>query len=120
MKGSILYDYGDAVRSMILCCDEDEEDLNKVSIDIKKFEYFTKGFLESQNDSLTNTEKELLVDSIIIITLECGMRFLTDFLNGNKYFKVTDDFHNLRRARVALKEVKLLEKYKEEMKKIIK
>lgn len=120
MPGTILYDYGDAIRSIILNCKEDEEDLNKVNIDINKFESFTKGFFSEINSSLTLKERELLVDSAIIITLECAMRFLTDYLNGNTYFKIEDHEQNLRRARVGLKEVYLLELNKNKLQNIIK
>lgn len=119
MPGTILYDYGDAIRSIILNCSEDEEDLFNVKIDFDKFYYFTQGFLMAINSSLTNKEKELLVDSVIIITLECAMRFLTDYLEGNIYFKVNDSEQNLRRARVALKEVELIEQNKEKLKQLI-
>lgn len=120
MPGTILYDYGDAIRSITINCKEDEIDLNKVILNFDKFEYFTKGFLELMNDSLTNKEKELLIDSAIIITLECGMRFLTDYLNGDKYFKIDDNEQNLRRARVCLKEVELLENNKKILNELIK
>ena len=69
---------------------------------------------------ITLKEKELLIDSIIIITLECGMRFLTDYIDGDKYFKIDDKEQNLRRARVGLKEVYLLELNKNKLQNIIK
>ena len=81
---------------------------------------FTKGFFSEINSSLTLKERELLVDSAIIITLECAMRFLTDYLNGNTYFKIEDHEQNLRRARVGLKEVYLLELNKNKLQNIIK
>lgn len=112
MPGTILYDYGDAIRSIILSCEEDERNLNNVKIDIDKLVKFTEGFLLEVNDIISKEEKELLYYSIIIITLECGTRFLTDYLDNNKYFKVLDKEHNLRRAKVAFKEVILLEKNK--------
>lgn len=120
MPGTILFDFGDAIRSIILNCKEDEFNLNNVSINIDKFYYFSKGFFSILNSSLTLKELELLVDATIIITLECGMRFLTDYLDGNKYFKVDDTNQNLRRAKVALKEVELLEKNSNKLKEIIK
>ncbi len=120
MPGTILYDYGDAMRSIILNCKEDEGDLEKVTINIEKFIFFTKGFFDVIKTSLTKREKELLVESIIIITLECGMRFLTDYLDNNSYFKVDDDEQNLRRARVAFKEVMLLENNKQILQEMIK
>ena len=94
--------------------------MDNVSIDVQKFESFTKGFYEAVGNSITSKEKELLVESSIIITLECGMRFLTDYLNGNTYFKIDDEEQNLRRARVAFKEVFLLEKNMEILKEYIK
>ena len=119
MPGTILYDYGDAIRSIILNCNEDEENLKKVTISIDKFINFTKVFFSEIKTSLTKKEKELLFDSTIIITLECAMRFLTDYLQGNIYFKVDDEEQNLRRARVGLKEVYLLEENKNILKKLI-
>lgn len=119
MPGTILYDYGDAIRSIILNCNEDEENIKSVDIDVNKFIEFTKGFFSEIKESLTIKEKELLVESTIIITLECAMRFLTDYLQGNIYFKVDDEEQNLRRARVGLKEVYLLEKNKRYLKDII-
>lgn len=106
MEGTILYDYGDAMRLNILNSDEDDEN---VSINLDNFYYFTKGFVTEYED-IPEEEKNLLVKSIIIMTLECGMRFLTDYLEGNIYFKVDDENHNLRRARTAFKEILLLEK----------
>ena len=120
MPGTILYDYGDAVRSIILNCKEDEEDIDKVELNFDKFDWFNMGFFEVMKESLTLKEKELLIDSIIIITLECGMRFLTDYIDGDKYFKIDDKEQNLRRARVCLKQVALLEQNKDKLDLLIK
>lgn len=116
MEGSIFYDYGDAMRLNILNGLEDDEN---VSLNIENFYYFTKGFL-LEFEGITEEEKNLLVKSIIIMTLECGMRFLTDYLEGNIYFKVNDNEQNLRRARTAFKEIILLEKNEELLENIVK
>lgn len=110
MPGSILFDFGDAIRIGVSTALEDEKDLRKVRINRRLFEKFTKGFLEETKELLTLEEKELLVESCKIITLECGIRFLTDFLENDIYFK-TDYFeHNLVRAKNQFKLVKEFEK----------
>ncbi len=119
MPGSILYDFGDAIRSIASVGAEDEVDLRKISIDIDRYEAFTSGYLDIMSDTLTEKEKELLVDSAIIITLECAMRFLTDYLQGNIYFKVDDEEHNLRRTRASLKLVQSLELNRQSLKEIV-
>lgn len=115
MLGTILYDYGDAIRFIMF--ENEEDDLN-VKMNIEKFIAFTKGYIE-EYINLTPYEKELFVTSIIIMTLECAMRFLTDYLEGNVYFKVDDPEHNLRRAKVLIKEVEYLEKNKDLLEKIV-
>ena len=119
MPGTILYDYGDAIRSIALIGKEDEIDLSIIDIDLTKFHSFTKGYLSIMEDNITNEEINHLVDSIIIITLECSMRFLTDYLDGDVYFHVDDPMQNLRRARVGIKFVKKIEEKKEQLEKII-
>lgn len=110
MPGSILFDFGDAIRIGVSTALEDEKDLRKVRINKRLFEMFTKGFFEETKEILTIEEKELLVESCKIITLECGIRFLTDFLENDIYFK-TDYFeHNLVRAKNQFKLVKEFEK----------
>lgn len=103
MPGSIVYDYGDGIRSGCNTALEDEKDLNKVHFNIEMFEFFTKGFMEGMGDSLTEIEKDNLVYGAIIITFECGLRFLTDYLDGDKYFKTSYGNHNLVRARTQFK-----------------
>ncbi len=98
MQGSALFDYGDALRIVASKCAEDETDHTKVGVNVDSFIVFTIGYLEAALPFLTNYEITLLVDSISIITLECGMRFLTDYLEGNHYFHIEYDKHNLDRA----------------------
>ena len=108
MPGSLLYDYGDALRFGGSSGAEDEKDLSKIWFDVEKFEYFTRGFIEAL-PSITDKELELLPFSIKLMTFECGSRFLADYLNGDKYFKVHREGHNLDRARTQFKLVRSME-----------
>lgn len=99
MPGSLLSDYGDALRFAASSAAEDEADLDKVFLKVENVAAFTRGFLEETGDYLAKRERELLPFSIRLITLECGMRFLTDYLNGDVYFKTEYPTHNLDRAR---------------------
>lgn len=109
MPGSVIYDYGDGIRSGCNTALEDEKDLSKVHFNIEMFEYFTKGFMEGMGDSLTEIEKDNLAYGAILITFECGLRFLTDYLDGDKYFKTAYGNHNLIRARTQFKLVSEME-----------
>ena len=119
MPGSVLYDFGDALRFGASSGTEDEEDLNKIWFDLEKFEQFAKGFLGETAKCLTEKEIELLPMSALLMTYECGIRFLADYLNGDVYFKVQKHNHNLYRARTQFKLVTDIEKKFDEMKKII-
>ena len=99
MPGYSVNDFGDSIRFGANTAAEDEPDLSRVSLDLELFEAYVKGFLEGCNGSLTETEKELLPVGAIMMTLECGMRFLTDYLMGDVYFKIHRPEHNLDRAR---------------------
>ena len=120
MPGSYLYDFGDAIRSGATHAAEDEKDLSKVDFDLGLFEQFTKGYLEACGSSLTEEEIKMLPYASIMLTLECGMRFLTDHLNGDTYFKVHRENHNLDRARTQFKLVDEMEKHLDDMAAIIK
>lgn len=99
MPGSLLYDYADALRTAANSAAEDECDLSRVGILYDNFTAFTKGFTESMGDVITPLEKELMPFSVKLITLETGIRFLTDYLDGDRYFKIAREKHNLDRAR---------------------
>ena len=99
MPGSALYDYGDAIRSGASTAAEDETDLSKVHLDLALFESFTRGFLKGTDGSLTPEELALLPMGAKLMTLECGIRFLTDYLQNDVYFKTTHPTHNLERCR---------------------
>lgn len=103
MPGSLLYDFGDAMRTGASTGAEDEIDLAKVQFDLAKFEAFTAAFLEELGDSMTARERELLPYSALIITLEQATRFLADHINGDVYYHIHRDNHNLDRVRTQLK-----------------
>jgi hypothetical protein len=105
MPGLSLYDYGDAIRSITNRAPEDEQDLERVNFDPEIFETYTRGYLESAGDVLTSQEKDYLAFSAILMTLECGIRFLTDHLRGDRYFKIHRADHNLDRCRTQFKMV---------------
>ena len=120
MPGSVLYDFGDALRFGASSGTEEETDLDKIWFDLEKFEQFTKGFLGETAKCLTPKEIELLPMSALLMTYECGIRFLADYLNGDTYFKVHKEHHNLDRARTQFKLVKDIESKFDEMHAIIK
>lgn len=99
MPGSSAYDFGDAIRYGASTAKEDERDLSKVSLNLELYEEFTKGFIRGTNGLLSDAELELLPYGAYIMTLELVTRFLTDYLNGDVYFKTTSPDHNLVRAR---------------------
>lgn len=119
MPGSYLYDFGDAIRSGATHAAEDEKDLSLVDFDLGLYEQFTKGYLEACGDSLTPMEIKMLPYASIMLTLECGMRFLTDHLNGDTYFRVHRENHNLDRARTQFKLVEEMENHIDDMTAII-
>jgi thiamine kinase-like enzyme len=119
MPGLSLYDFGDSIRSGANPADEDEKDVSKVWMDLELFEHFTKGFLEQTRESLTPLEIEYLPFSAKIMTFECGMRFLTDYLSGDVYFKIHRQEHNLDRTRTQFKMVADMEEKKEQMQRIV-
>ena len=109
MPGSLLYDFGDAIRFGASTAAEDEADLSKVEISTEMFAAFTKGFVGSLAQSITKEELLALPEATRIITLEQGIRFLTDHLAGDTYFRIHRAGHNLDRARNQLKLVVDLE-----------
>ena len=120
MPGSVLYDFGDALRFGASTGAEDERDLSKIEFSLEYFESFAKGFLEETADCLTPKEIELLPVSALLLTYECGIRFLADHLNGDTYFKIHRENHNLDRARTQLKLVKDIESKLDIMAEIVK
>jgi Ser/Thr protein kinase RdoA (MazF antagonist) len=119
MPGSILYDFGDSVRLGAATAAEDERDLSKVGFDLRLFDRLAAGYLDAARDFLTPAEAELLTFSAKLMTLECGMRFLTDHLAGDVYFRIHREGHNLDRARTQFKMVAEMERRTEEMQSVV-
>ena len=119
MPGSLCYDFGDAIRFGCNTSTEDDKDLSCVNFDIRLFEAFTKGYLSEMNGFLTEAERANLAFSSILMTYECGMRFLTDYLNGDVYFRIAHEGHNLDRARTQFKLIEDMEKVLPEMEEIV-
>lgn len=119
MPGLSLYDFGDSIRFGANHAAEDEKDLSKVWLDLNLFENYVRGYLESTGESLTTTEIEYLPFSAKLLTFECGMRFLTDYLDGDTYFHTNYPDHNLDRCRTQFALVADMEKKMDEMKAIV-
>ena len=119
MPGLAAYDFGDSIRFGANTAAEDERDLTKVSLSLPMFEAFVKGYLSEAGAALCARERELLPMGAKLMTLECGMRFLADYLNGDKYFKVHREGHNLDRARTQFALVADMEKKWDAMMEIV-
>ncbi len=119
MPGSVLYDFGDAIRTGAVTGAEDEKDLSEVRLDVRYFEAFSRGFIEKLGHCLTDTEKSMLVFGAKLLTLESAIRFLTDYFNGNVYFKTSYEEHNLVRCRTQIKLVSEIESKERELIKIV-
>ena len=103
MPGFSANDYGDSIRFGASTALEDERDLSKVEISLRLFEAYTQGFLSACGKSLTKCEIENLITGAKMMTLECGVRFLTDYLSGDTYFRTHREKHNLDRCRTQFK-----------------
>ncbi len=120
MPGSLLYDFGDSIRFGASSTTEDEKDLSKVYCVPSLYEEYVSGFLSETKNSITEEEINLLHDGAIMMTLECGMRFLTDYLEGDTYFRTHYQGQNLDRTRTQMKLVLDMEANREVFEKIIK
>lgn len=103
MPGSMLYDFGDSIRFGASTALEDEQDLSKVNFSLDLFKAYAEGFCYAVKDTITQKEKELLPYGSYLMTAECGMRFLTDYLSGDTYFATKYPEHNLVRTRTQIK-----------------
>jgi hypothetical protein len=119
MPGLALYDFGDMVRTTTSPAKEDERDLSKVTMQFPMFEALVRGYLASAGDFLTQGERQHLAFSGKLITFEIGIRFLTDFLAGDTYFKVHREGHNLDRCRTQFKLVESIEQQEARMNKLV-
>jgi Ser/Thr protein kinase RdoA (MazF antagonist) len=119
MPGLAPYDFGDMVRTATSPAAEDERDLSRVVMQFNFFEALVRGYLSSAGAFLTKEEKRLLAFSGKLITFEIGMRFLTDYLAGDTYYKVHRDGHNLDRCRTQFKLVESIERQEEKMNRFV-
>lgn len=119
MPGLSVYDFGDSIRTGASTGAEDEKDLSKIHCDLELFEVYTKGFLAGCGGRLTEKEIQLFPMGAKIMTYECGMRFLADYLQGDIYFKIQRPEHNLDRARTQFKLVADMEEKWDKMQEIV-
>lgn len=119
MPGLSLYDFGDLVRTATSPAEEDEQDLSKVEMRMAMFEALAEGYIDGC-DCLNDTEVENLVTGGKLMTLEVGIRFLTDYLEGDVYFKTSRPDHNLERSKTQLKLVECIEEQEEAMEEFVK
>ena len=119
MPGLAPYDFGDMVRTTTSPAMEDERDLSKVEMQFPMFEALARGYLGTAGGFLTKAEKDLLAFSGKLITFELGVRFLTDYLMGDTYFKVHREGHNLDRCRTQFKLIESIEQQEESMNRLV-
>ena len=119
MPGLAAYDFGDAIRFAANTAAEDETDLSKVSLDLGLYELFTAGFVSACAGFLDDEEIRLLPYGALLMTLEVGSRFLLDYLDGDKYFRIHRPEHNLERARTQLALALDMERHFDEMNEIV-
>ncbi len=119
MPGTVLYDFGDAIRTGASTAAEDEADLSRIGIDMNLFEAYSKGYLQATRNILTPTEIDHLSFSARVMTYTIGLRFLTDYLDGDRYYKISSPDHNLRRARAQFRLLASMEEHATEMSVII-
>ena len=119
MPGLAMNDFGDSIRFGASTAAEDEKDLSKVSCSMDLYELYVKGFIEGCAGRLTEQEIDLLPMGAKVMTFECGMRFLTDYLQGDRYFKIHREGHNLDRCRTQFKLVADMEQKWNTMQEIV-
>lgn len=119
MPGLVANDYGDSIRFGANNCAEDEPDTTKVHFSLPLYEVYTRSFLQTVGDALTPLEKQTLPWGAKLMTLECGMRFLADYLEGDHYFHISRPQQNLDRARTQFKLVADMEDNWDAMQKVI-
>jgi aminoglycoside phosphotransferase (APT) family kinase protein len=119
MPGLALYDFGDMVRTTTSPAMEDERDLSKVTMQFPMFDALLRGYLTTAGGFLTKAEKQYLAFSGKLITFEIGIRFLTDYLAGDTYFKVHRNGQNLDRCRTQFKLVESIEQQEERMVRLV-
>ncbi len=119
MPGSVLYDFGDAIRFGACTTAEDDPDTSKIALDLELFTQFTKGYVEGVGSSLTDAEYDLLAEGALLMTYELALRFLADYLDGDTYFKINYEKHNLVRTKAQIALLRDMEAKLPEMKRIV-
>ena len=119
MPGLSAYDFGDSIRTGANDCAEDEPDQSKVHFDLHLYEVFAKGYLSTAGSTMHTAEKRSLAWGAKLMTLECGIRFLTDYLEGDHYFHIARPDHNLDRARTQFTLVQQMEEVFDQMLEIV-
>jgi len=119
MPGLSLYDFGDLVRTSISTVAEDEMELSQMSLRLDIFQGLTQGYLEETKSFLSSIEEQNLLYACQLLTYETGLRFLTDYLNGDSYFKTNYADHNLDRCRNQFHLLRLLLEKEEELQEVI-
>jgi hypothetical protein len=119
MPGCVLYDFGDMIRTTTSPTLEDEQDLNQVQMQMPTFKRLAQGYFDRAGEFLTKAEKSLMAFAGKLITFETGVRFLTDHLNGDTYFRVHRPNHNLDRCRTQFKLVESIEAQEKAMQKFV-
>jgi hypothetical protein len=119
MDGYVAYDFGDAIRTIINKTDEDEADLSKIQLNLPLFTAYTEGYLSTAGSFLTEEEIESLMKGVLLLPYMQGVRFLTDHINGDTYYKIKFPGHNLQRTRAQFQLVTMLDKHAEQMEEII-
>jgi hypothetical protein len=119
MPGLSLYDFGDMVRTATSPAAEDERDLSQVRARPEMFEALARGFLSTAGSFLNEAERSNMITAGKLMTYECGIRFLTDFLSGDTYFKIKREGHNLDRCRTQFQLVRSLDEQEAELEKIL-
>lgn len=117
--GIFYYDYGDALRTIASTAKEDEKDLTKVRFSMEAFTAFTKGYLGQVRSIITHEERELFFLAPVLLTYIMGIRFLADYLNGDKYYKVAYSEHNIDRSKVQKTLIESMESQESQMKSVI-
>lgn len=120
MPGYVHYDFGDAIRTAANIASEDEKDLSLVKMNINLFRAYSEGYLSETSSTLNDVEKKYLAFAPPLITFTIGLRFLTDYLDGDNYFKIHHENQNLQRARAQFRLVESMEEQYDEMNRIIK
>jgi Ser/Thr protein kinase RdoA (MazF antagonist) len=119
MPGYVHYDFGDAIRTAANIAAEDEKELSKVKMDIKLFEAYASGYLSETKETLNPVEIDYLAFAPRLITFTIALRFLTDYIDGDNYFKIHHEHHNLQRARAQFRLVESMEEQYAGMQEII-